>query len=247
LLFLLSFSALAIDDEGQPEEAAEGKAATAEAKKNADSLIPYIPPRPIRAAPDIRTTGGTRWKAVGLPDVTLLVPNHVGLTLAAQPTLYWDLSSETAVRIEITVIDLDDPASVEPLLEVPVKAPVKPGIHGFRSADHGLELESGKTYQWSVAVVPDPDRRASDKIARGFVERIAADDRLRTALADAEGPDRRRILARNGIWYDAFAALSDEIEADPTDDRLRSQRAALLEQVGLSELAAREREAAPKR
>jgi hypothetical protein len=39
--------------------------------------------------------------------------------------------------------------------------------------------------------------------------------------------------AQAGLWYDAFTSISDQIEADPDDPRLREVRAALLRQIGL--------------
>jgi hypothetical protein len=43
------------------------------------------------------------------------------------------------------------------------------------------------------------------------------------------------------LWYDALTALADLIEATPQDAQLRQQRAALLKQVDLAEVAAHDR------
>jgi Flp pilus assembly protein TadD len=45
------------------------------------------------------------------------------------------------------------------------------------------------------------------------------------------------LYAESGIWYDAIDDLSRLISAEPDNRRLREQRAALLEQVGLREAA----------
>jgi len=39
---------------------------------------------------------------------------------------------------------------------------------------------------------------------------------------------RARVLGENAYWYDAIAALSEAIEADPSNQFLRAQRTALL-------------------
>jgi regulator of sirC expression with transglutaminase-like and TPR domain len=44
-------------------------------------------------------------------------------------------------------------------------------------------------------------------------------------------------LAEAGHWYDAIALLSEQIEANPQDPNPRAQRAALLQQVGLQQIA----------
>ncbi len=46
------------------------------------------------------------------------------------------------------------------------------------------------------------------------------------------------IYAENGYWYDAMETLSQQIDADPDNDRLRSQRSSLLKQVNLPIAAA---------
>ena len=45
------------------------------------------------------------------------------------------------------------------------------------------------------------------------------------------------LYAESGIWYDTIMAISELIEANPNDMNLRKQRAAFLEQVGLSQVA----------
>ena len=46
------------------------------------------------------------------------------------------------------------------------------------------------------------------------------------------------ILAREGYWYDTFAGLSELIAAYPDNNELRTQRATLLEQIGLPVVSA---------
>ena len=41
------------------------------------------------------------------------------------------------------------------------------------------------------------------------------------------------MLAEADIWYDALDSLSLQIEATPQDENLRTQRAALFDQVSL--------------
>jgi hypothetical protein len=244
VVFLVSFAEGTGRGEEKSEEESSAKAREAKVSDeqgNTRPLIPYIPPRRVRPAPVIRTSGGTRGIGPDLLDVTLLVPDHVGLTLEAQPTLYWEFSQETSARIHVTVIDEE---SVEPLLAVSAAGSASGGIHALRLADYEVRLEVGKTYEWSIAVVPDPDRRELDKVARAFIARIAADEPLRAALGEADRRTRSRVLAQNGIWYDAFASLSEAIAAEPANRAIRAERASLLEQVGLPDLAERERAAA---
>ena len=49
--------------------------------------------------------------------------------------------------------------------------------------------------------------------------------------------DAVHFYAAQGLWYDAMAAISDLIATAPLNDLFRQQRASLLQQVGLQEVA----------
>ncbi len=49
--------------------------------------------------------------------------------------------------------------------------------------------------------------------------------------------DAPRRYAEAGVWYDALMAISDLMQSNPADMELRQQRASLLEQGGLAEVA----------
>ncbi len=66
---------------------------------------------------------------------------------------------------------------------------------------------------------------------------------LRAQLSVA-GERRSFRLAQAGIWYDALDALSQQVDASPRDAVPRLRRAAILEQVGLVDVALAERSAA---
>jgi len=93
-----------------------------------------------------------------------------------------------------------------------------------------------------VALVPDPAQRSQDVMSAGTIERIALSDELRKQLARADKTSAARLYAAAGLWYDTIAALAALIDAAPQDARLRQQRATLLEQEGLPEAAAYDRQ-----
>jgi len=66
-----------------------------------------------------------------------------------------------------------------------------------------------------------------------------------TKLAAAGGREAA-LYAEGGFWYDAIGTLSSAIAASPQDATLRGERALLLEQAGLSEVAAYDRAAAAR-
>ncbi|MCR9094964.1 MAG: DUF928 domain-containing protein [bacterium] len=224
-------------DEAKAEKAAEaaeaaGREAAAAGEANAAALIRFVPPNRGKARRS--AAGGTRGvdtSAVSSIRVAVVAPAE-GLTTRAQPVLYWYLSRETDARIDVVLIDDD---AIDPLLEFTLPTPVEAGIHGLDLSDHGIELERGRVYRWSVAVVRDAKRRSNDIMTEGVIERVAASDELERSL-EAE-PGAFAPYALSGIWYDALAALRSARDASPADGELHSQEVALLEQIELPEVA----------
>jgi hypothetical protein len=191
----------------------------------------YVPPR--RGAPGGRVGGGTR----GVGDkpflLSVLAPDHVGLTIQDQPCLYWFISNLPAHPIEFTLIKN---RAIKPLLEVVLDRPPNPGIQCIRLSDYGLRLEPETLYRWFVTLVPDPDRRSRDILSGGVIQRVPSTDTLQKKLDDSERRRAPHIYAEASLWYDAWAVLSDLLEGSPNDVILRNQRMSLLKQAGLPEV-----------
>jgi Domain of Unknown Function (DUF928) len=162
--------------------------------------------------------------------LTVLAPDHTALTVSEQPSLYWYISSPTSLSIELTVMDL---RTTQPVLETRLAGPVTPGVHRIRLADHGVRLEPGVPYRWFVAIVPDSNRRSRDILAGAAIERVAPPQGLPAKLAQARKEEAASLYAEAGVWYEALAAISEQIDSAPNDAMLRKQRATLLAQVGL--------------
>ena len=176
----------------------------------------------------IQVGGGSRGGEV-VP-ISVLVPDHVALTTQAQPSLYWYQGAETKHYCEIT---LSEPKHPKPLLELKTSESTPAGIHAIRLSKFKVELKPGVVYQWSVAVVVDPENRSQDTIARGVIKRVDPSPDLAAKLAAASDTDKAAIYAENSIWYDALQSISDQIAQNPKDQGLRDERADLLTQVGL--------------
>jgi hypothetical protein len=198
--------------------------ADAEKKQAAESTaVSYKPP--LRGAPATRVGGGTRSIGTQALTVNVLAPNETGFTTRDKPTVYWYVSEPLNTPVELTLTTTEPLKDAVPTtLELTLQPPIAQGVHALRLGDHGVTLKPGVEYQWFVAVVSNPAQRSSDVVAGGGIKRIAPAD----AVSD-------------GVWYDALDQLSQQISANPADARLRQQRAALLEQVGLREAAAFDR------
>ena len=199
----------------------------------AESTPVYKPP--LRGSPGGRLGGGTRGASLEAPlSLSVLVPDHVGLTLQRQPRLYWFVSRKPTQPIEFTITEKDE---VKPVLEARLKPLEKAGIHCIRLADHAVQLRQNVLYKWFVSVITDPDRRSRDILSGGMIEVVSASPDVSARLNQAPKTKQPFVLAEEGLWYDALAGVSDRINAAPKDLSLRKQRAALLNQVGLNEAA----------
>ena len=189
---------------------------------------------PLRGAPGGRVGGGTRGLCSELTFLCVLAPDHVGLTVREQPRIYWFVSKLTPYPIEFTIIENK---AVKPLLEKRIGSPEKPGVQDIRLSDFGVHLRQNVQYKWFLALVIDPDRRSKDILAGGVIERVEFPETLRAKLDEAGKERAHYVYAEAGIWYDTLAAISDLMDASPNNTVLRKQRASLLEQVGLPEIA----------
>jgi hypothetical protein len=189
---------------------------------------------PLLGAPAGRLSGGTRGIKDNSSTLFLLAPDHVGLTVQEQPSLYWFTSEPVICSTKIIIIDSTNQRI---LLEKVINPPFEPGIYCFRLADYGRSLERGVQYNWIVELVSNPECRSEDIGGSRVIKYIDSPETLRSRLAQADEFGTPHIYAEAGIWYDALSAISDLIDTAPRDPVLRKMRAFLLEQIGFLRIA----------
>jgi hypothetical protein len=174
-------------------------------------------------------------------ELDVLAPDHAGLTTQAQPTLYWFNSRRIDAPAVLTISRAD---AERPLLEMRLPRPLPAGINAVALTGTPARLDVGAEYEWSVSVVTDAAERSKDIMAGGIIKRVAPSETTR-ALPVAAPAQAARSYAAAGLWYDAIDVLSQAIAKAPADRSLRQGRSALLEQVGLLDAAAFDRNASP--
>jgi Domain of Unknown Function (DUF928) len=196
-----------------------------------------LPPRVTAAVsePDGVTLGGARIigtsRGAAHVSVIPLAPEHVGLTGSSQPVLYWYLSQAVSSPVVFVLIDT---RTVQVLHDVKMAPPFAPGLQAIPLREHGISLEIDVPYRWYIDLVVDDESPSRDIVSGGMIRRV------RTAV-DVSGlapsAEAVRVYADTGLWYDAIAAISQLIAAAPDDRLLHAQRASLLRQIGLSDVA----------
>src|SRR4029453_15423732 len=124
-----------------------------------------------------------------------------------------------------------DEQSDDPIVAAELATPTRGGIYAIDLAKHGVKLETGKEYEWSVALACDPKDSAKDGVARGGIGRVPWGEPVASGTSDAV-----RRLAEQGLWYDALAEVEGMMKTQPDD--ASEMRSALLRQVGLEAVAA---------
>ena len=182
---------------------------------------------PARGAPSGRVGGGTRGLRV-LP-LAALAPDHTGLTISPQPALYYFLPASSGVRVAVR---LASEPNAQPLLDKDFAPPAKTGIQRLELKALGVMLAPGVEYRWTVS-----DARTS---STGMIRRVDPPaDLARKLNGMPSGRSRYTLLAREGVWYDALDEVSRAADSGGVAGR---HRAALLEQIGLKDIAQHERQ-----
>jgi hypothetical protein len=192
----------------------------------------YRPPQ-IDAAV-VRVDGRVRGADDCVLTLTVLAPEHVGLTIKPQPSLFWYQSRAVRGHFQLTI---SRSKRIEPVLDVTLDPPATDGIRRLRLADHGVNLEEGVEYQWSVAMIVDPGNRSRDILASGVIKRVPSPSTLTTRLSHAAAVDAPYIYADEGFWYDMVETLSDQIDQQPLDKGLHQVRGIVFMQGALKEAA----------
>src|SRR5438132_1211380 len=212
-------------------------AAEAEQKgaANSSSGVKFRPA--TTGAPSVRVTGGSRGTGDTTITLDVLAPDEIGVTTQEQPSLFWFQSKPADAKFELTLLQDN---KVKPIVQVMVERSTKAGIQRLKLSEHAAKLTPGVEYQWVVALVTDPNNRSSDLVASGVIKRVEPGADLKGKIANATPVSLAGVYADAGIWYDALAVLSDQIEAQPENKSLRETRSDLLRQVGLKAAAGSE-------
>lgn len=197
------------------------------AHEDAEATVVYQPP--LLGAPANRTGGATRGE-LDSALFSVLAPEHTGLTIAEQPTLYWHYPGDVPGVVEYT---LTKRWAESPVLTFRTPAPGRAGIQTWDLGDHGVRLEPDLEYRWFVALVTDPERRSHDLLSGAGIQLVEPSSNQSAAM-DAPAQERYRHLAAAGLWYDAFDALMTRLGEEPDNAILLADRRSLLAQVGLA-------------
>jgi Domain of Unknown Function (DUF928) len=154
--------------------------------------------------------------------LVVLAPDRKGASANPSPRLGWFQSADSTKPLEVVV---QERGADVPLLERRFESAGEAGYHAIDLAELGVRLEAGKEYEWSVALINDPARRASDLFSKGVVQHVPSSEPVPTGAPEAVVSE---YLAR-GYWYDAIAVMQQTLQGEPDRDAMISLRQRVLE------------------
>lgn len=158
------------------------------------------------------------------PGLTALIPpSNIGLTTAANPTVFWYLPKNNyqvgemmlykATETEQTLVD-----RTTFLLEG------RSSLDRFTWANQTLALN--QDYRWVLSLICDPANPDPSQIVyvEGWIRRVDLAPNVQATLAKTQGLNRFQVYAQSGLWYDALTVLAKQ----PPSPQVRQEWSKLL-------------------
>lgn len=190
----------------------------------------FQPPR--GNPPPDSSGGGVRGSTRQTPNFIPLIPRDSqtnilwGQTLSATPTFFLYVPAGVNNSIKFYLVNEQEG---ELLYEQVVIPPANGGVVSVVLPNQaGKTLQEGKLYNWYFELQIDPEQLNANPIISGFIQRVVANQELKSKLqAATTDSDRSSIYAANGIWYDLMATAAALRATSP------SNWEAMLNSVGL--------------
>jgi hypothetical protein len=208
----------------------------------AGGTVKYQPPG--RATPQRTEGSGTRsadgvscyGRSEKLFIAALSPTTHIGQTASARPTLYAYFSGTQA--LEIRLREIGQPKR----LWSQIIQPKQPGLQAIAYPTNQPELNLGKNYEWSAAIICNASKFETLPSPFAGITRIEEPAKLQETLNKAiTTTDRAQAYAEASLWYEALATLATAKALNPKNTAVQAELLDLLEQAGLKKTADRER------
>lgn len=202
----------------------QAEASSGEGVANARRPIRVLRTPPSTAGPGEGTAASRGGKDLP-PPVLFAEPESAGLTISPKPMLYFYIPKATKTSALVTLSDPEENTTLG-RQKFPQGFP-KAGIYHVQISELKQPLKPEHVYLWTVSIRAAEGDSAHNAVSLALV-RYQPNADLSSKVAGLNPEERARVLGENSIWYDAIAALSEAIDANPSDKFLRAERTRLL-------------------
>lgn len=229
-------------EEAKPKKSRRrGVPAAPAAFKDLSSGAAYKPKKAVAKASGkgSQVLAATRSGGKSALRLVALAPENDGVTLAAQPRIWWWQSAATAPgELEFTLSRVGKPSRTVFAVKLGAR---KVGYHAIDLSDErinpkGVSLDSGAKYVWSVGCDVPPVKAGevpTKNSVKVFMVRDS-DEKLEGLLAETPvSGETVGLLSDSGNWYELFDLVTFSSRLQPDHAGLASLRDQMLGQVGL--------------
>ncbi len=192
-------------------------------------LLKFSPP--LRGAPASRVGGGARTMQTRANALIQLAPKANAFTTQTQPTLYWYMGRPATGKLTFT---LENVSKRITMYQYTFDDSFERGIYGINLAAIPVNLSLEDQYEWSLRL--HTGGTTEDLVVSAPIQRIKSSLSLQQALSNKL--DATDAYSQEGVWYDALATISNQIDTNPADIALRSKRVDLLNQHNFAPVVA---------
>lgn len=204
-------------------------------------LIFNDPTPPDQGAPGGRRQGGaSRDSCKKYQALTALVPAKgrivSGQTISEHPTFWFYLPDQlaTGAPMEFFLQDAEDNNLYNTQIS---DGAVGPGLIKISLPKTAQPLKADQPYFWTFSVSCNPKNSSEQVFVKGTIQRVQPSPALQNQLRSAAPLEQVKLLAANGVWYEAFDTLAELYQQSPDQQSVAIAWQTLLQQVGLESLA----------
>ncbi len=203
-------------------------------------LIFNDPTPPDQGAPGGRRQGGaSRDSCRKYQALTALVPANgkivSGQTISDYPTFWFYLPDQLApdTAMEFFLQDAKDNNLYNTQIS---NTAIGPGLIKISLPPTAQPLQANQPYFWTFSVSCNPKNSSEQVFVKGSIQRVQPSSTLKNQLKSATPLEQVKLLAANGVWYEAFNTLAELYQKNPTQNQVAIAWQTLLQQVGLESL-----------
>ncbi|WNC53612.1 MULTISPECIES: DUF928 domain-containing protein [unclassified Thermosynechococcus] len=186
-----------------------------------------------RGMPGQRIAGATRFGECtqgSLTKIVALVPdNNLGMTAAANPSLFFFVPQSTAKSAELML--LSEAGDLLLTQQVPLNG--KAGILPVTVDASKAKLQPGQKYQWIFSLTCKSNEPDANPFVTGWIERAELDSNLAQVITTMPPADRLPLLATSQLWNDTLATLVELQQSNPNDAAIKQQWQDVLKSAGI--------------
>lgn len=169
-------------------------------------------------------------EAITSRPMTALSPTtEPGLTLAERPTFLVYIPRTSAENAEFSISSREGRG----VYRTTIALTHTPNLISITLPDQAGSLEVGKSYNWSFAIICNPNDRLEDRFVTGSIERIELASTRLQQIEQAPFNQRLTLYQENHIWYDAIALLFELKRIQPNDSNISTAWRELLQSGGI--------------